>query len=273
MLTCHSYVVVPVYTTSRVAIVPLSLLLTAFLTRTSHSIGTLSSALSATFNLLMASIHPGDRVTWQGVVTGIFSSLFVALYPIVLLRTYRNLASSMVPQGDLLTGHVEDPVGLSHPVDSFYAAPTDSEPFSGSGGTREGTRAYYLTVHYTSLLSILLLTPLLLLSGEISNIQRNCYFLDVPWFWFLVLSGSFFAFTVFLPFLLLVKATSPMAATFICIPRQALQVAILGGRMPVHAWVGAALCWATSAWFAGVRRAEGRRWAVGVGAGLEVDGR
>lgn len=265
--------VIPVYTTSRVAIIPLSLLLTAFLTRTSHSVGTLSSALSATFNLLMASIRPGVRVTWEGVVTGVFSSLFVALYPIVLLRTYRTLASFMVPQGDLLTGYVEDPVDTSNPSDSFCTATADSEPFSGSVGTREGTRAYYLTIHYTSVLSIILLAPVVLLSGEISNIQHNCYFLDVPWFWFLVLSGSFFAFTVFLPFLLLVKATSPMAATFVCIPRQALQVVILGGKMPVHAWVGAALCWATSVWFAGVRRAEGRRWAVGVGAGLEVNGR
>lgn len=264
-----AYVVVPIYLLSRVAIVPLSLALTAFLTRNSHSVATLSSALSATFNLLMATIRLGVRVTWEGVITGILSSFFIALYPIILLRTQRSLASQQSSQGDLLPS-------LNLIDDSTTADPYTSAPAPESFypvASREETRAYYLTLHYTSLLSLLILTPVVLFSGEPSNIQHNCYFLDVPWFWFLMLSGSFFAFTVFLAFLLLIKATSPMATTFVSVPAQALQLAVLGGKMPVHAWVGASLCWVTSLWFAGVRRAEARRWAVGVGAGLSVDGR
>ncbi|KAF2097732.1 hypothetical protein NA57DRAFT_40103 [Rhizodiscina lignyota] len=252
----NSYAVLPLYTLSRIGTIPLSLTLTAFLTRTSHSVSTLSSALTATLNLLLASIRPGVRVTWEGVVTGVFSTIFVSLFPIMLLRTYRSLATSLIPQGDLLTSFQPD----------LYAS--DALPYSDPSGTREETRAYYLTLHYTSMLSLCFLTPLVLLSGELSKIYHNCYFLDVPFFWFEMLCASVASFTIFAPFLLLVKATSPLAATFVSVPRDAFQLVILGGKMPVHAWVGVALCWMGTLWFAGVRRAEGRRWAVGTGAGL-----
>lgn len=177
----------------------------------------------------------------------------------MLLRTYRSLTTSLIPQGDLLTDMTDDPSEQPLQPNFYTSDPT---------GTREESRAYYLTLHYTSLLSLVFLSPLVLLSGEPSNIYHNCYFLDVPFFWFEIFMSSLFSFTIFAPFLLLVKATSPLAATFVSVPRDALQLAILGGKMPVHAWVGAALCWTASLWFLWVRREEGRKWAVGVGAGL-----
>jgi hypothetical protein len=73
--------------------------------------------------------------------------------------------------------------------------------------------------------------------------------------------GGFAAFSVFATSLALVRATSPLTMVFIGIPRTALQIVFFSNaRMPVHSWVGVALCWAGSAWYALVRRVEGRTW-------------
>lgn len=235
-----AYAELPMYQLARIGVVPLSLFISSYLQRENHSVSTLSSSLVATLNLLLASIRPGVRVTWESIVAGVFSSIFVALYPILLLRTYRTLVSGLVPQGDILTGY-------------------PSTPNDESAGNREETCAYWRTLHYTSLLSILILTPILLVSGEVGDIFHNCYFLDVPFFWFLTWCGGIGSWAVFTSTLLLIKATSPLTATFLAIPRGAFQLVMLSHfKMPVHSWVGIALCWVSSAWFLLARRDEGR---------------
>ena len=190
--------------------------------------------------MFLACIRPGVRVTWEAIVAGIFSSFFVALYPILLLRTYRTLLADLVPQGDILTG---------------FPASTGEE----SAATKEETRAYWRTLHYTSVLSILILTPIVLISGEVGNILHNCYFLDVPFFWFLTVCGAIGCWSVFTSTLLLVKATSPLTVTFVSIPRGAFQLVMLSHfKMPTYSWVGIILCWISSVWFLRVKRDEGR---------------
>ncbi|KAF2494642.1 hypothetical protein BU16DRAFT_462380 [Lophium mytilinum] len=235
-----AYAVLPMYQIARIGVVPLSLIISAFLQREQHSISTLSSSLVATLNLLLASIRPGVRVTWESIVAGVFSSFFVALYPILLLRTYRALVAGLVPQGDILTG---------------YPSTTADE----STSNREETRAYWRTLHYTSLTALAILTPLVLLSGEVGNILHNCYILDVPFFWLLVVCGGIGSWAVFASTLLLAKATSPLTATFVAIPRSAFQLVVLSHfNIPIHSWVGVALCWVSSVWFLVARRDEGR---------------
>lgn len=228
------YAVLPVYQVSRIGVIPISLLLTAALGRTTLSVQTLSASLIATLNLLMASIRfQGVRAPWESIVAGVFSSLFVALYPILLLRTYQKLVCDLVPQGHVLTD-LNDEDSTSTPVH----------------GTAEETRAYWRILHYTSILSFLLLTPVCALSGEWRQIQRNCYFLDVPWFWFLIVSSSLGSWAVFSSTLLLIKATSPLTATFVAVPRSVFQLAVLSKlKLPAHAWVGSGLCWAASLWY------------------------
>lgn len=244
-LTISSYAALPLYSLIRIGIVPLTFILTGTLLRTNHSISTLSSALTAWLNLLIASIRTSSRVTWESIVAGIFSTLFASLYPILLDRTHKQLTAAQVPQGDVLT--------------SFSPAHPGSSAIDASGSKQE-TRAYYQTLHYTSVLSLSLLTPMVLISGELPNIFRNCYFLDVPWFWFISLCAGFASWAVFVTTLALVRATSPLTASFVGVPRAATQMVILaGGRLPVHSWVGVVLCWLGSAWFVGVRREEGRR--------------
>jgi hypothetical protein len=194
----------------------------------------------------MACIRKGSRVTWESIVAGVFSTLFVALYPILLQKVHNKLTSALIPQGDVLTGFQSQ-------------QQNDTADQQQLSGTKESTRAYWQLLHYVSLLSIMIIAPITLISGELSSILRNCYFLDVPWFWFLMLCSSLASFAVFSITLALVRATSPLTANFVKVPRQAFQLALLSGRLPVHAWVGVALCWVGSLWYAVTRREEGRR--------------
>ncbi|KAK0654279.1 hypothetical protein DIS24_g5399 [Lasiodiplodia hormozganensis] len=237
-----AYAAQETYTLARIGVVPIALLLAGSSSITANSVSTQSSALTATFSLLVASIRPGVRVTWESILAGVFSSLFTAIYPILLLRTFRRLVNDMVPQGDVLTGFPSTP-GL------------DETP----SGSREETRAYWRTLHYTSVLTLFLTTPILVLSGELGNIYHNCYFLDVPFFWFLTVCGGIGAWAVFSSTLLLTKATSPLTVSFISVPRGAFQLMCLNKfKMPVHSWLGVSFCWVASAWFLVARRDEGR---------------
>jgi hypothetical protein len=235
-----AYAVMPMYMISRIAVIPLTLILTALLLRQQHSIQTMSAAMIATLNLLMTSIRSGERDPWESVVAGISSSLFVALYPILLLRGYRQLVSDLVPQGDI----------LSVP---------DSHTPTVSTGTKEETRAYWRVLHYTSSLTIAMLVPFVIISGELKQINRNCYFLDVPWFWFLMSCAALGGFGIFCSFLLLVKATSPLSANFVSLPRSVFQIVVLSKfKMPAHSWVGAGLCVLSCMWYCLARIRDGR---------------
>ncbi|KAK3210082.1 hypothetical protein GRF29_44g1616667 [Pseudopithomyces chartarum] len=174
-----AYATLPVYQLARIPVVPLALIFSAIIQKESHSSSTLSSALIATLFLSFASYRSHQRVTPDSIVAGVFSSIFVALFPIMLLRTYRTLVSNLVPQGDVLTG---------------YPSSADDHD---SSSNREETRAYYRVLHYTSLLSIILLSPIVLFSGGIPHIIRNIPFLDVPFFWLMIWCGALGSFAVF----------------------------------------------------------------------------
>ncbi|KIV99309.1 uncharacterized protein PV09_08970 [Verruconis gallopava] len=240
----YAYAQLPLYTLSRIPTVPVTLLLTACFGRTSHSVSTLSSALVITINLLIASVRKSERVIWESIVAGVFSSLFIALYPILLIRTHKKLIARQVSTGDIFTTQPESAFVSGH-------------------HTREETKAYWTLLHYTSMLSILLLSPLLLISGELPNILHNCYFLDVPWFWFLSSMGGLASFAVFSTTLAFVRATSPLTTEVVKLPRQAAQMMILEHfKLPVHVWVGISFVYAGSFWYAWVKRDEGRRWEM-----------
>ncbi|TVY88782.1 hypothetical protein LAWI1_G003578 [Lachnellula willkommii] len=159
-----AYAQLTIYTLARVGIVPLSLLFTAFLTGASHSVSTLSSTLTATLTLLVATMQtnlPASSLPSSSLYTRFNSTG----------RTNPSVAS-LVPQGEL--------------IGTF---PSSSAPADYSG-SREEARAYWRLLHYTSTLSILILTPIVFLSGEISNISRNCYFLDVFFHWLMFSAGA-----------------------------------------------------------------------------------
>ena len=239
-----AYAQLPIYVLARIGIVPISLLLTALLSQAPHSVSTISSALTATLTLLVATTRANVRVTWESIVAGVFSSFFVALYPVQLNRTYKSLLASLVPQGDLLT---------TFPSNSNSSLPPDHS------GSKEEARAYWWLLHYTSLLSILIFLPIVFFSGELGNISRNCYFLDVFFHWLMVLCGGLGSWAVFWSTIALTRATSPLTTSFLFVPRAAFLLPIMAGfKMPAYSWIGIGMCWASCAWFMRGRRKEGR---------------
>ncbi|QSZ36227.1 hypothetical protein DSL72_007353 [Monilinia vaccinii-corymbosi] len=236
-----AYAQLPIYVMARIGIVPFSLLFTALLGQQQHSASTISSALIASLFLLLGTIKAGIRAPWESIVAGVFSSIFVALYPVQIQRTYRALVAQLVPQGDLI---------------GAFASGNGPSDFSGS---REETRAYWRLLHYTSLLSILIFIPLLLISGELGSVYRNCYFMDVFFHWLMILCGGTGSWAVFWCTVALTRATSPLTTSFLFVPRAAFLLPIMAGfKMPAYSWIGFGMCWASCAWFLMGRIREGR---------------
>ncbi|RKF77169.1 putative gdp-fucose transporter protein [Golovinomyces cichoracearum] len=235
-----AYAQIQVYFLARIAIVPISMLFTYFLAHTSYSVATISSALTATLTLLVAIFPANVRVTLESIVAGTLSSIFVALYPIQIQRTYRALVSLVITQGE-------------------YANSSSSIRANDYSGTKEESRAYWRLLHYTSLLSILIFIPIVILSGEIKNIWRNCYILDVFFHWLMVLCGGVGSWAVFWSTIALTRATSPLTVAFLFIPRAVfLSPIMLGWHLPLHSWIGVVMCWASSLWFLIAKRREGK---------------
>lgn len=236
-----AYAQLPIYVMARIGIVPFSLLFTALLGQQQHSASTISSALIATLFLLLGTMKAGIRAPWESIVAGVFSSIFVALYPVQIQRTYKVLVAQLVPQGDLIGG---------------FSSSNGSSDFSGS---REENRAYWRLLHYTSLLSILIFIPILLLSGELGSVYRNCYFMDVFFHWLMVLCGGTGSWAVFWCTIALTRASSPLTTSFLFVPRAAFLLPIMAGfKMPASSWIGFGMCWASCAWFLLGRMREGR---------------
>lgn len=238
-----AYALFPIYLLSRISIIPLSLIFTSTLGRTSHSVTIWSSALAATINLIIAVHRSNVRITWESVVAGAFSTFFVALYPVQIQRTYKVFVSAIVPQGEILSG---------------YSA-TASTGAVDASGSKEESRAIWRLFHYTSLVSILLLIPVVILSGELPDIYRNCYFADLFFPWLMMVCSGIGSWSVFFSTMVLVRATSPLTATFIFIPKAAFMLMTLEKfKLPTYSWVGVGMCWICSAWFMIGRIREGR---------------
>jgi hypothetical protein len=238
------YAELPIYVLARIGIVPISLLLTALLTQTPPSVSVVSSAVIATLTLLVATARGNVRVPWESIVAGVFSSFFVALYPIQLSRTYKSLLTSLVPQGELLG---------TFPSQAISSLPPDHS------GTKEEARAYWRLLHYTSVISIIIFLPIVFFSGEIGDIRRNCYILDVGFHWLMVLCGGLGSWAVFWSTIALTRSTSPLTTCFLFVPRAAFLLPIMAGfKMPAYSWIGIGMCWASCAWFVRGRCKEGR---------------
>ncbi|RPA80786.1 hypothetical protein BJ508DRAFT_362438 [Ascobolus immersus RN42] len=227
-----AYALFPIYNASRVLSLPLCLILSHLLQRRTHTVQTLSSSITVSMSLLMVSITPRTRFTPEGFLSGLASSLFVALFPVLLSTTLSSLYTSP-PTGTSLQTQQQ------YSLHSIY--PTDSN---------HPNRPFWSLLHYTTILALLILLPFPFISGEVASIYRNCYFLDVPFFYLLLLgSGAASVFTFVLG-ALVVQSASPTAMVFATYPRAATQALVLaGGRLPVWSWVGVVMCWACGGWY------------------------
>jgi len=108
---------------------------------------------------------------------------------------------------------------------------------------------YRLLTHLAPLTTVLLL-PVLLLSGELPDIHRNCYILDVFKFWIPVIGGMFSSFGTFIVTALLLDVAGPISLAVVGILRAGFLVlklqndgaGVLGWMIWVGGVAGATVC-------------------------------
>jgi hypothetical protein len=243
------------FTLSRIMIIPFTLILTHFMCGAIHSATVVSACLAATLNLLAASVSTGIRITWETPVAGFLSTIFVALYPILLLRTMKTLQNNLTPQGG--AAYSASTSGLFNDPHGGYDVSNGAHSTSDSPHSVDQTRAYYQLLHYTSMLTIILLTPLVLLSGDVGEILHNCPHFDVKFLWFLMVCGGIGSTAVFAATPLFVHVTSPLTLVMVGATKAALLLVFLEGKgLGVANKVGVALCIMSTVWYAVVRRRE-----------------
>ncbi|KAF8465913.1 hypothetical protein BDZ91DRAFT_658655 [Kalaharituber pfeilii] len=243
-----AYALRQIYQLSRIANLPLTVLFTYFWANQNPplSVTTLSSTLTLTFATVMVSIHPPYLFTWEGVVGGICSSFFAAGYPIALLNTYKKVLGNH-PSHDR-PEHEEE----------ILIDPSNTVYFQGDG--KSVSRAHWRLLHYTNMLSIILTLPWVFMSGEAGNMSRNCYILDIPWFWFMIFLGGLASWGTFVGGWILVKTTSPLTGNAVNGLQVTIQSVMLSGfKLPEWGWTGAITGWAAGVWYM-----LGRRREVGV---------
>ena len=216
----HSYAQSPMYLLARIGIVPMSLILTATLDRASLPISILTSSLVAIVHLLTAVSHRQSPVARASIISGVFASVLTIIHPIVLLRTYRALVS-----------HTSQPELVTH-----------SEPFPDvidSTRVRAEMRAFWLTLRYTSLFSAVLLLPIVLVSGEIDNMSRNCYFFQVKFLWLLIAGTGASSWGLLILTFLTARAASPVATNVLVVVGSVFQLAVMSHfGMAAYSWGG-----------------------------------
>lgn len=238
MLTRNRFTQLQIYQLSRVSSLIWTIVFTHLFHRTtSLSVTTLSSCITMVLSLTMVSLRPGTRFAIEGFVAGIFSTFFVAAYPVLLARTYKTFTAATA------TTPMSIDLGNDGPV------------LSGDG--KDNTRASWKMLHYINTLSIVFIFPWAIISGELKDISRNCYFLDVAFFWLMVLGAGAAAWATFVTGFLVVMATTPLTMVVTTYPRSALQTVLLTGfKLATWSWVGVLMCWGSMVWYIAGRRKE-----------------
>jgi hypothetical protein len=142
-----------------------------------------------------ASIRPGTRFAVEGFLAGLFSTIFVAAYPILLSKTHRAFVENPTSLMGILNG------------DALSNRSTIAQGPLMSGDGKDETRAAWKLLHYVNVISMAFVFFCALVSGEIKDISRNCYFLDVAFFWLMMLGAGAAAWATFVMGFLLVRVS------------------------------------------------------------------
>lgn len=210
-----------IWTMIRIGIVPLTAIFTALVNRTWPSFSIVCIALSGALGLLITCIMPQMGASPLVVATGILSSIAAGLFPELLVNTYAIVLGG---QTRLETRATNRPsTDLYH---TSALCPLD-------------TRATYQLFHHLSVLSIMMLLPIVVLSGELQTILGTYQHLLEWQPWFLLSLGSLSTFGVITSTVLLAKATSPLTVNYLSVPMYTIIViAMARGMLEIYAWGG-----------------------------------
>ncbi|EPS39750.1 hypothetical protein H072_6456 [Dactylellina haptotyla CBS 200.50] len=222
----------PVYQMSRILTIPFALFFATYLQSQTLPTTILSSALSVAFGLFMTSLRH-VRFAPEGLIAGIFSSFFTALYPFTLLQAYNIM------------------------VENLNTGPTSP---GGSLTYEDHQRAFWRLLYYINTFSLMFIVPLSIITGAWHEVYRTCYFLDAGFFWFMLGLSGLIGTLCFVFMLGMVRLTSPLDAIVATGPRAASTTALLSYfRMQVYSWVGFIMTWVSAWWYFKGRR-EMLRW-------------
>lgn len=199
--------------------------------KSAYSKPLIMTSLLSLAGLLLICLHQrAPAAPTDTLVMGLISSLFSAVYPLVFLRL-RDTSLTTI---------------LERSIDYYNNDISD----------RARNRLYAILTHLAPLATLLLL-PIFALSGELPDIQRNCYILDVFKFWIPVIGGMFSSFGTFIVTALLLDAAGPIALAVVGILRAGILVLKLqGGGAGVLGW----MTWVTGVTGATVCLIGPRRW-------------
>lgn len=210
-----------IWTMIRVGIVPLTAIFTTLINRTWPSFSIIIIALSGALGLLITCIMPNMGAPPLVVATGILSSIAAGLFPELLVNTYAIVLGGQTRLESRATSRPSTDLYHTSPL-----CPMD-------------TRATYQLFHHLSVLSIMILVPVVVLSGELQTILGTYEHLLEWWPWFLLSLGSLATFSVLVSTVLLAKATSPLTVNYLSVPMYTIMViAMAKGMLEVYAWAG-----------------------------------
>lgn len=224
----------PTYILLRISIIPMSLFLNSLMTRpTPHSVLAAWSAFLASIALLIVTIPLIRQVNLGNIFYGLFSSLSIALLPILLFRTYHTFSSSFTIQRHMA-------------IELDPESATTMERLR----TREWLSMSYSIINLTARISTFLGFLFMVLSGELQAILDNCYVLDTKFFWLYVTgSGALVGASVLLILLLSILAT-PTTPAIVSLPESVIETLIFKHfHMTLSGWLDIGMCWLSSMYF------------------------
>lgn len=186
-------------------------------------------------------------MTLGNTVLGVLSSIFVALFPVMLLRTYDAFCSSLTFQRQTASGF-----------------DTESGNDTRALGKKEELRVVWLILRLTALISTALLAVIFLFAGELQDILSNCYILDIKVLWCAIWGSGMLTGLVLTLTLLLARRTSAAVATFFFVPESGLEIVMLNRfSLTLSNWTDILMCWLSSLYFMLEKRKESSTKATG----------
>lgn len=213
----------------RSLIVPVSMVAAqCFATKVAVSFDSVVSATTLCVGILMAAYRPDfpqlSRPNWAAIT----ECLFAATWPFQLDRAIR------------LSGTCSEPKyqGIGRGLGS---GDSTADPLKD--------QALLRWLQNIALGAVIILAPLVLLSGELDRISRNCYFSQVPTFWVFLLSGGTFRCILLISSALFIKFSSALSYIILILLVEVSQVILLTYTKPLSSqWLALGLCLISGMW-------------------------
>lgn len=217
----------PTYILLRVGSIPLSIVFNSALQNESNSIAASLFAVLATSSLFLTTLPFTEQIELGNLVLGVSLSIVDALFPIIVSRSCPEQCEGLTSRGDLENSCEKHSIATMN-----------------ISRLRQGSSYFWPSLRHASLLSAILLVPLLSISGEVPYIMKDCYVLDIKRVWQLFLFTGLLNGALLVITSLLVMATSPVTSSLMGASSTAFFLAAVAfGSLTFHSWVGLAGCW------------------------------